>query len=117
MIHVPISLQTWSTDNRIEDNDIVTDAKNTIDIDETSGYNTIKNNRLSSAGGGGSETINDRSGKNFISGNSGSRYDSGSDSGMAILEVQFIQMELQANPVIQVIQAMQIQMVQVHSVM
>lgn len=36
---------------------------------------------------------------------------------MAILEVQFIQMELQANPVIQVIQAMQIQMVQVHSVM
>lgn len=81
LIHVPISLQTWSTDNRIEDNDIVTDAKNTIDIDETSDYNTIKNNRLSSAGGGGSETINDRSGKNFISGNSGSRYDSGSDSG------------------------------------
>ncbi len=79
LIHVPITLQTWSTDNRIEDNDIVTDAENTIDIDETSGYNTIRNNRLSSKGGGGSETINDRSGKNFISGNSGSRYDSGSD--------------------------------------
>ena len=80
LMHVPISLQTWSMDNRIEDNDILTDADDTIDIDETSSYNTIKNNRLSSKGGGGTATINDRSGKNTISGNYGSKYNPDGDS-------------------------------------
>ncbi len=83
LLHVPISLQTWSTDNRIEENDVLTDADDTVDIDETSTDNTITNNRLSSKGGGGSETINDRSGKNMISGNYGSRYNPNGDSSNA----------------------------------
>lgn len=76
-----ISLQNYTADFNMEDNDVETDAPDAVDIDETCTDVKVKNNKLSSKNGGGNAAINDRSGRAEISGNTGEKYGSGSGSG------------------------------------
>ncbi len=74
LFNTGISFQKYSSNNRVEFNDIQTDGDAAIDFDPTSAGNTIGNNKLSSTKGGGNAAVNDRSGQNTVFGNTGSRY-------------------------------------------
>ena len=75
-----ISLQKYSSGNNISDNYIQTDGDAAIDFDETSSGNTVGNNELSSSQGGGDAAVNDRSGKNMVFGNTGTKYNPNADN-------------------------------------
>lgn len=79
LINTAILLEKGSGGNNIHDNIIETDGNDSITIDETSVGNTIKNNQLSSKNGGGDNSVNDKSGKNTITGNTGSKYNPNSN--------------------------------------
>lgn len=80
LFNTGISLQKFSSGNNISDNIIETDGDAAVDFDETSTGNTVGNNELSSTKGGGNAAVNDRTGKNMVYGNTGSRYVPNSNS-------------------------------------
>ena len=74
LFNTGISLQQYTNDTNISDNDIEHDAPFAVDVDETCTETTVANNILSASAGGGNNAINDRSGKAVISGNTGNKY-------------------------------------------
>ena len=74
LFNTGISLQQYTNDTNISDNDIEHNAPFAVDVDETCTETTIENNILSAKKGGGNNAINDRSGKAVISGNTGAKY-------------------------------------------
>ena len=74
LFNTGISLQQYTNDTNISDNDIEHNAPFAVDVDETCTETTVANNILSASAGGGNNAINDRSGKAVISGNTGNKY-------------------------------------------
>ena len=74
LFNTGISLQQYTNDTNISDNDIEHNAPFAVDVDETCTETTVENNILSASAGGGNNAINDRSGKAVISGNTGNKY-------------------------------------------
>ena len=75
LFNTGISLQMYTNDTRISHNDILhEDAPFAIDVDETVTETVINDNILSSRDAGGTDAINDKSGKAKIHGNTGSKY-------------------------------------------
>ena len=75
LFNTGISLQMYTNDTRISHNDILhEDAPFAIDVDETVTETVINDNILSSKDAGGTDAINDKSGKAKIHGNTGSKY-------------------------------------------
>ena len=73
LFNTGISLQMYTNDTRISHNDILhEDAPFAIDVDETVTETVINDNILSSKDAGGTDAINDKSGKAKIHGNTGS---------------------------------------------
>ena len=73
LINTGILLEKGSNGNYIAGNTIVSDGDYAITIDGSTG-NTIVNNKMSSSKGGGNAAVRDNTGRNHISGNSGSPY-------------------------------------------
>ena len=74
LFNAGISLQKYSSNNVIDYNNISTDGPFAIHFDESSTDNSVTNNKLSSTQGGGDAAVYDPSGRNTVSGNTGSRY-------------------------------------------
>ena len=74
LFNAGISLQKYSSNNVIDYNNISTDGPFAIHFDESSTENSVTNNKLSSTQGGGDAAVYDPSGRNTVSGNTGSRY-------------------------------------------
>ena len=74
LFNAGISLQKYSGNNNISNNQITTSGEYAVHFDGTSFGNSATNNTLSSSQGGGQAAVYNPNGQNTVSGNTGSRY-------------------------------------------